>query len=66
MCTLDGWEACGGDLCGRKFGAIEEGWAADFVALHGDPTEDLGALRRVKWVMKDGMVMVDGGSVVGF
>ncbi|GAB7340114.1 hypothetical protein MBLNU457_6599t2 [Dothideomycetes sp. NU457] len=66
MCTVGGWEACGGDLCGRKFGAVEPGWAADFVALEGDPTEDLGALRRVKWVMKDGMIMVNEGSIVGF
>ncbi|KAJ8120951.1 hypothetical protein O1611_g10227 [Lasiodiplodia mahajangana] len=54
--TLHGWESCGADLCGRRFGSIEEGYAADIVALDGDLFEDLGALRRVSFVMKDGRV----------
>lgn len=54
--TIRGWEACGGDLCGRKFGCIEAGYAADVIALDGDPREDIEALRRVKFVMKDGLV----------
>ncbi|KUJ18986.1 uncharacterized protein LY89DRAFT_683801 [Mollisia scopiformis] len=54
--TLHGWDSCGGDLCGRKFGLVEEGWAADLIALDGNPTEDIGAIRKVKFVMKDGKV----------
>ncbi|KAI1198601.1 hypothetical protein F5X97DRAFT_298959 [Nemania serpens] len=54
--TLHGWEACGADLCGRRFGSVEGGYAADIVALDGDLLQDLGALRRVKFVMKDGQV----------
>ncbi|RDW80219.1 hypothetical protein BP6252_04857 [Coleophoma cylindrospora] len=54
--TLHGWESCGGDLCGRRFGVLAEGWAADLVALDGNPVEDLSALRRVAFVMKDGQV----------
>ncbi|KAI1419327.1 hypothetical protein F5Y12DRAFT_789164 [Xylaria sp. FL1777] len=54
--TLHGWEACGGDLCGRRFGSIEEGYAADIVALNGDLSRDLSALKRVSFVMKDGQV----------
>ncbi|KAI1269926.1 hypothetical protein F5Y18DRAFT_372021 [Xylariaceae sp. FL1019] len=54
--TLHGWEACGADLCGRKFGALEEGFAADIVALRGDLSQDLGALRKVAFVMKDARV----------
>jgi imidazolonepropionase-like amidohydrolase len=54
--TLHGWESCGGDLCGRRFGLVEEGWAADLVALDGNPTENIGAIRKVKFVMKDGKV----------
>ncbi|KAI3319114.1 hypothetical protein HD806DRAFT_510040 [Xylariaceae sp. AK1471] len=54
--TLHGWESCGGDLCGRRFGLVEKGFAADIVALDGDLLRDLGALRRVSFVMKDGRV----------
>ncbi|KAI1294378.1 hypothetical protein F5Y03DRAFT_316418 [Xylaria venustula] len=54
--TLHGWEACGGDLCGRRFGSIEEGFAADIVGLNGDLAQDSSALRRVNFVMKDGQV----------
>ncbi|KAI0455097.1 hypothetical protein F5B21DRAFT_213715 [Xylaria acuta] len=54
--TLHGWESCGADLCGRRFGSVEEGYAADLVALDGDLFQDPGALRRVKFVMKDGRV----------
>lgn len=54
--TLHGWEACGGDLCGRRFGCLETGFAADIIALEGDLVKDLRTLRRVKFVMKDGRV----------
>ncbi|RYP55372.1 hypothetical protein DL768_000127 [Monosporascus sp. mg162] len=57
--TLHGWEACGGDLCGRRFGCLEEGYAADIIAVDGDFEKDLGALRKVKFVMKDGIVYKD-------
>jgi len=63
--TLHGWEACGGDLCGRRFGWWEEGVAADVIALNGDPAKDLGALRNVEFVMKDGKVWKSDGKAVG-
>ncbi|KAF2102148.1 hypothetical protein NA57DRAFT_64724 [Rhizodiscina lignyota] len=63
--TLHGWETCGGELCGRKFGCLEEGWAADLVALEGDPREDTDSLRRVEFVMKDGRVWKKDGVAVG-
>lgn len=63
--TLHGWEACGGELCGRKFGCLEEGWAADIVALQGDPRTDVGSLRKVDFVMKDGKVWKKDGVAVG-
>lgn len=63
--TLHGWEACGGDWCGRNFGCIEEGYAADIVALDGDVREDVGALRRVEFVMKDGRVWKKDGQAIG-
>lgn len=63
--TLHGWEACGGDWCGRKFGWIEEGCAADLVALEGDVREDIGALRKVDFVMKDSRVWKRDGKAIG-
>ena len=63
--TLHGWEACGGEWCGRKFGWIEEGCAADIAALNGDVREDVKALRRVEFVMKDAKVWKRDGKAVG-
>ncbi|KAB5545909.1 isoaspartyl dipeptidase-like protein [Coniochaeta sp. 2T2.1] len=55
--TLTGWESCGGDLCGRRFGFLGPGWAADIVAFEGDASEDVEVLRRPPvFVMKDGRV----------
>jgi len=62
--TLHGWEACGGSLCGRRFGCLDEGCAADIVALDGDPTNDIKALRKVHFVMKDGKVWKQNGVPV--
>lgn len=62
--TYVGWQACGGDWCGRRFGYVGEGWAADFVALDGDPVVDFGAVRRVAVVVKDGRVVVEDGRVL--
>ena len=62
--TVRGWEACGSEWCGRKFGGFEEGVAADIVALEGDLREDTGALRRADFVMKDGKIWkMDGVAV---
>lgn len=63
--TLHGWEACGGEWCGRKFGWIEEGCAADLIALNGDVREDVKALRDVDFVMKDARVWKRDGEAVG-
>ncbi|RFU27364.1 hypothetical protein B7463_g8965, partial [Scytalidium lignicola] len=54
--TIGGWESCGGDRCGRRFGWFEEGLAADIIALDSDPRTDSGALRKVSFVMKDAKV----------
>lgn len=39
-----------------KIGSIEKGKLADIVAVEGDPTLDIKAMGRMKFVMKDGVV----------
>ena len=48
-----GAEACrvAGDV-----GTVEPGKRADLIAVDGDPLADIAAMRRVRWVMKDGVV----------
>jgi imidazolonepropionase-like amidohydrolase len=45
-----------GAASGNQIGAVKAGLYADVVAFDGDPTKDLSALRRVKFVMKNGTV----------
>lgn len=39
-----------------KIGELKQGYFADIVAVQGNPLEDIGALRGVQFVMKDGVV----------
>src|ERR1700686_2128720 len=44
----------------KELGAVAPGYFADLVAVEGDPLADINvALNKVKWVMKDGAVVVD-------
>ncbi len=45
---LLGWE--------RQIGALKAGYFADIIAVPGNPVEDIGALEKVSFVMKGGVV----------
>jgi imidazolonepropionase-like amidohydrolase len=48
---------------GGQIGAIAPGYQADLIAVDGDPSKDITALRRVVFVMKAGRVYrMDGNS----
>ncbi|MGZ8357709.1 MAG: amidohydrolase family protein [Telluria sp.] len=40
----------------KRLGSIEPGYAADIVAVTGDPLKDINLLQQVKFVMKEGVV----------
>lgn len=64
-CFVGGWEACGKEACGYRFGFFDKGARADIIALDTDPREDNKALRKVSFVMKDGEIYKQGGVPVG-
>lgn len=41
---------------GNEIGSIAEGYAADIIAVQGDPVKDIAAVRKVTFVMKGGVV----------
>jgi hypothetical protein len=43
---------------GAELGTIAPGYRADFLLVPGDPTRDIGVLRRARFVMKDGVAVL--------
>ena len=41
-----------------KIGSIETGKLADLLAVDGDPSQDIGAIRSVRLIMKGGDIIV--------
>jgi imidazolonepropionase-like amidohydrolase len=41
---------------GDQIGTISPGYAADIIAVNGDPVKDITAVRNVTFVMKGGLV----------
>ena len=41
---------------GEKVGAIKVNLRADLIAVEGDPTREIASIRKVKLVMKDGVI----------
>ena len=53
------------DLLGHSdlIGSIKQGKSADMVAVSGDPLKDINLLENVEFVMKEGMVYKEKGTV---
>jgi imidazolonepropionase-like amidohydrolase len=43
----------------KDLGTLEAGKFADLIAVAGNPVEDITELQRVKFVMKDGQIVVN-------
>jgi imidazolonepropionase-like amidohydrolase len=52
--TLNGAKLCRID---KKVGTIEPGMIADVLAIDGDPTQDVSAMRNLRLVMQSGRVV---------
>ena len=49
----------------KTIGTLAAGYEADLIAVDGDPTQTIKALRHVKFVMKGGVVVLTGSPFGG-
>jgi imidazolonepropionase-like amidohydrolase len=59
------WRAAEAMNLQDQIGAVAPGLEADLIAVEGDPTEDITALRRVVFVMKGGKVYKNVAAAAG-
>jgi len=64
MAALASATSVGAEAMGmsNRIGAIAPGLEADMIAVEGDPSRDITALRRVRFVMKGGKVFLFPGT----
>ena len=59
--TLKAATSVAGRVLKMEIGQVKPGMLADLIAVDGDPTKDISAVRRIKFVMKGGIVYKPDG-----
>ena len=57
VAALEAATSVAGRVLHMDIGQVKPGMLADLIAVDGDPTQDIHAIRKVKFVMKGGTVV---------